>query len=111
MKVNFNGFNEGVTTFLADSTVTAAGQPVKMASSGTVAACGAGEPFCGITVGVRDGFTAVQMTGYIRVQTAALLSVGYQKLAVNAAGKVASNENGREYLVLDANSGSAGIIL
>ena len=46
MKVNFNGFNENVTTFLADTSVTAVG-----------------------------------------------------------------NENGREYLVLDSDSGSAGIIL
>ena len=73
MKVNFNGFNENVTTFLADTSVT--------------------------------------VVGYIRVQTASQLSVGYQKLAANAAGKVASNENGREYLVLDSDSGSAGIIL
>ena len=111
MKVNFNGFNENVTTFLADTSVTAVGQPVKMEGNGRVAACGAGEPFCGVTVGVRDGYTAVQLVGYIRVQTASQLSVGYQKLAANAAGKVAANENGREYLVLDSDSGSAGIIL
>ncbi len=111
MKVNFNGFNENVTTFLADTSVTAAGQPVKMIENGRVAACGAGEPFCGITTGVRDGYAAVQLAGYIRVQTAALIPVGYQKLAANAAGKVAINENGREYLVLDSDSGSAGIIL
>ena len=66
MNVNFNGAGENVLTFIADSSVTEAGIPVKVSADGTVAKCGANEPFCGICVGVRNGYAAVQIAGYVR---------------------------------------------
>ena len=61
MNVNFNGYGENVATFMADSTVTEAGIPVKVVSNGTVAKCESGDSFCGICVGVREGYAAVQL--------------------------------------------------
>ena len=111
MKVNFKGAGENVITFIADSSVTAEGQPVKVTSNGTVTKCGANDLFCGITVGVRDGYAAVQIGGYAVFPAAEQITVGYQKLAATAAGKAAVNNSGRELLVVDSTATEVGVIL
>ena len=65
----------------------------------------------GLFVHSRDFFSAVQLSGYVVVPAAAKLNVGYQKVAVNSAGKLAANENGREVLVVISSATEAGIIL
>ncbi len=111
MNVNFNGYGENVVTFIADSNLTATGVPVKISADGTVAACAAGDLFCGICVGVRDGYAAVQLSGYAKVKTSSAIAKGYQTLAAAASGKVAVNSSGRQLLVVDSTSTEAGIIL
>lgn len=111
MNVNFKGYNENVLTFIADSTVTGAGIPVKISADGTVAKCASGDAFCGVTVGVRNGYAAVQTAGYAEFPAAAKITAGYQKLAANGSNKVAANANGREYLVVDSTADTVGIIL
>ncbi len=112
MSVNFNGYGENVVTFVADSSITEAGVPVKITADNTVGACSSAEAFCGICVGLRDGYAAVQLSGYAEVATASKLALGYTKLAAGADGKVAVNTtNGREILVLNSTSGTAGIVL
>ena len=111
MNVNFNGFNENAATFLAANTITAVGQPVKPSAEGAVTKCASGDAFCGIVTGLRGGYATVQLTGYAEFPASARISVGYQKLAVNAAGQVAANANGREYLVVDSTTTTVGIIL
>lgn len=111
MNVNFNGYGENVATFAADAGLTEPGVPVKMSGDGTVAKCAANEPFCGICVGVRSGYAAVQLNGYVRVPAGEKISVGYQKLAAGDNGIVAVNNAGRELLVVDADAESVGFIL
>lgn len=112
MNVNFNGYGENVATFIAGSNLTDAGVPVKVTADGTVSACGSGDAFCGICVGVRDGYAAVQLSGYATVQTTSKIAAGYQKLAAGANGAVVTNTSaGREYLVVDSTASQAGIIL
>ena len=111
MNVNFNGYGENVATFIADSTLTEAGVPVKVSADGTVAPCASGDLFCGICVGVRDGYAAVQLSGYATVRTSSKITVGYQKLAASASGTVAVNTTGRQLLVLNSTDTDAGIIL
>ena len=111
MDVNFNGYNENVLTFIADSGITNPGVPVKISASGKVSKCSTNDVFCGVCVNVRDGYAAVQLSGYVVVPAAAKLNVGYQKVAVNSAGKLAANENGREVLVVISSATEAGIIL
>ncbi len=111
MNVNFNGYGENVATFMADSNLTTAGVPVKMSADGTVAACSSGDKFCGICVGVRDGYAAVQLSGYATVSTTAKLALGYTSLAGDGKGNVAKNDAGREYLVINSTATDAGIIL
>ncbi len=111
MNVNFNGYGENVVTFIADSTLTEADVPVKVSADGTVAPCASGDLFCGICVGVRDGYAAVQLSGYATVKTSSKLATGYQTLAAAASGKVATNTSGRQLLVVNSTTTEAGIIL
>lgn len=111
MNVNFNGYGENAATFVADSTLTQTGVPVKISADGTVAPCSANEVFCGICTALRNGYATVQLSGYATVATAARLSLGYQKLAAAANGKVSVNANGRELLVVNSTASEAGVIL
>ena len=77
MNVNFNGYGENVATFIADSALTEAGVPVKISADGTVAKCASGDLFCGICLGVRDGYATVQLSGYVRVNTSAKLASAF----------------------------------
>lgn len=112
MDINFNGYNENVLTFAIDDSIIKAGTPVKMHSNGTVTACTESDTMIGVAVNVRNGYAAVQLSGYIEVKTdVSEVPVGYNKLVCTADGKVAISDNGREYLVLSSNQGVAGIIL
>ena len=111
MSVSLNGYGENVVTFEANSGLTTAGVPVKISANSTVAPCSNNDKFCGVCVNLRDGYAAVQLSGYVVLPAAAQISLGYQKVAVNSAGKIAANENGREVLVVHASSTEVGIIL
>ena len=111
MNINFNGYGENVLTFIADSSITAPGVPVKISGDGTVAKCAANENFCGICVGLRGGYAAVQLAGYVRMPAGAKIAPGYKKLAAGDNGTVASNSSGRELLVLDSTATEVGFIL
>lgn len=111
MNVNFNGYGENVATFIANSALTETGVPVKISADGTVTKCASGDVFCGICVGIRDGYATVQLSGYAKVQTSAKLTLGYTKIAAGASGKVAASDSGRELLVVDSTTTEAGIIL
>lgn len=111
MNVNFNGYNENVATFVADSKLKTAGVPVKISADGTVTVCASGDKFCGICVAVRDGYAAVQLSGYVTVKTSAKLALGFTKLAAGASGVVAASDSGREHLVINSTASEAGIIL
>ncbi|MBE6824884.1 MAG: hypothetical protein E7513_06005 [Ruminococcaceae bacterium] len=111
MNINFSGYNENVVTFeIADSDIVM-GTPVKMSSSATVMKCNDGDNMIGVAVNVRNGYAAVQLTGYIEMPTEETISVGYQTLSVNEKGKVEVNSSGREYLVTYVEQGIVGFIL
>ena len=111
MEINFNGFGENVATFIADNSLTEAGVPVKITGDGTVGKCGGNEAFCGVCVGLRDGFAAVQLAGYVRMPALAKIDAGYRKLAAGSQGDVAVNSVGRELLVVDSTANEIGFIL
>jgi hypothetical protein len=114
MKISLNGFQENVATFEAGSGVTA-GMPVKMTGNGVVGACADEDVFCGVAVSVREGFSAVQLGGYIRVPYSGTTVpvVGYQTLSATADGKVQVSATGRSILVTDVDTAAkvCGIIL
>ena len=89
-----------------------AGQICKVSESGTVAPCGAGEKFCGVVEGVRNGYAAVQVAGFAQVRFSGSLSEGYVNLCADGNGGVKAG-SGREYLVVavDENAGTAIFML
>ena len=111
MNINFSGYNENVVTFAVEGSGVTMGTPVKMSSSGTVSACESGESMVGVAVNVRNGYAAVQLTGYIEMPTESSISVGYQTLSAATDGKVEANDSGIEYLVVTEDTGIVGFIL
>ncbi len=111
MNVNFSGFQENVVTFAVSGTGVTMGTPVKMASSHTVCACGDGDTMVGVAVNVRNGYAAVQLSGYIEMPCEGAFEVGYQKISVTGDGKAKTSQSGREYLVCAADSEIVGFIL
>ncbi len=110
MNVSFNGFGENVVTFETEGSVSA-GMPVMVSASGKVKA--ASGVFCGICLGVRNGYAAVQLSGYVKTAYDTAPAVGYTKL-VGKNGKISTDaSDGREYLVVDIDTvaKTAGIIL
>lgn len=101
MSVSFNGFGEKLLTFKNASAVTA-GYPVKVSANDTVAACAAGDKFCGFAVESDSAYASVKVGGVITASYSGTApTVGYASLATAASGKVAvAASGGREYLVL-----------
>ncbi len=118
MEISLQGFHEDVAT-LACTTELAEGVPVAVTENGTVAAATANQPFCGITAGPsRDGYVAVQLTGYARATYSGTEpKVGYQSLSAGADGSIcttpSSGATGRTMLVLDVDTTAktAGFLL
>lgn len=114
MNMNFGNYEEQVVTFKCEHEENIyMGTPVKMSRSGIVTACGDGDNMIGVAVNVRNGYAAVQLTGYIEmpVDDNFTFDVGYKKICVGAGGKVKLSSKGREYLVVHVEKGIVGFIL
>ena len=109
MDINFKGYKENVLTFECESTVTV-GKIVKMTSSGKVANCSADDSFIGVVVGVRGGYAAVQLDGYVETAKSGTVNVGYNKLVAASSG-VKTAESGIDRLVIDVGDSTVGFIL
>ena len=110
-KVSFEGIGEVIATFYAGDGVTA-GQVVKLSGDSKVAACTAGERFCGLSVSVKTGCAAVQVGGFAEVHcTDSTVAVGLATLTADGSGgvkKAGSGDAGAEYLVVSKDT--AGFI-
>ena len=110
MNLGLKGYGENVATFIAASGV-AAGQLVKITDDFTVSSCSSGDDIFGYCVSVRDGYAAVQTSGYIEVTVASRLTRGFVEIAPSSATAVAASENGKKYWVVCSTATTAGIIL
>lgn len=114
MKVSYEGIGEIVATFQVGAGVKA-GQVVKMDASGRVAACNAGDRFCGVALAPVQGYGAVQVGGFVSAAySGSAPAVGFVRLAADGQGGVAVNEDsGGEVLVaaVDEAAGTAVIRL
>lgn len=110
MNVDFKGFNENVTTFIADETVEA-GKLVSMGANYTVTASTSGSEIVGLCLNVRDGYATVQIAGYIEVGSVSSVSTGYQNLVAHDGSMVKPSESKRSYLVLYCENNKIGFVL
>ena len=110
MNVSFEEIGRMAVTFAQSG--CEAGQVCKVSGSGTVAPCAAGEKFCGVVEGVRNGWAAVQVAGFAEVSISGAVELGYVNLCADGSGGVKAGQ-GREYLVVsvDENAGTAVIML
>ena len=112
MNLNLHGLDKQVVTFKCSSDITSPGQFVKMGGSNSVKLCGSGDEPIGVCLGVRNGYAAVQIRGYVEVKQNGTITVGY-----NTISAVTDSIIKRDYdsplrvLVLYALGGVAGILL
>ncbi len=109
MDISFNGFNEEVLTFIADSSVTE-GALVKMKASGTVEKASDGDGFIGVCLNVRNGYAAVQVEGYVECAFSGTADVGSAVLTAASTG-VKSSASGKEYRIIFKDAGKIGFLL
>lgn len=105
MKLSYEGIGQWAATFACGK--TAEGEFVKISGGGTVAACGAGDDFCGMVLSVSRGGDAcsVALGGMVTAgYTGSAPALGWSGLAADGAGGVKTSETGREYLVVDVDT-------
>ncbi|MGI6028252.1 MAG: hypothetical protein ACOX81_02430 [Candidatus Heteroscillospira sp.] len=112
MNYSFKGIGELSATFgVKDGAELAAGTPVKLGTDGLVTACAKSEGFVGFVSACRSGCAAVQLRGAAEVSCSGTgIAPGYVKLVADGSGGICSGE-GREYLVLAVDNGTAAIML
>lgn len=109
MDISFTGFNENVLTFECTNTVRA-GDLVKLSGSGKVTKAVPDEAFVGVCKNVRNGFAAVQLSGYVEAEKNGTIGVGYFKLAAATSG-VKAIASGVDRLVIYSDDTKIGFIL
>ena len=117
-QISFEGIGGDVATFWAASGVKP-DEVVKLSADSTVAPCAAGERFCGVAVNAREGVSAVQFGGFVRLKCSdATVTPGFVTLTADGSGGVKkastasdSTDKGQEYLVVAAESGSLTVRL
>ncbi|MBQ5398819.1 MAG: hypothetical protein IIU14_05195 [Ruminococcus sp.] len=110
MNVDFKGYGENVATFIADSGV-AVGNIVKLSDNFKVVNAASGDDFIGVCVGVRSGYAAVQLSGYVEVPASAQIALGRTGIAAASATAVATAQNGTKFRVIYSTSNKVGFIL
>ena len=109
MSVSFHGIGQVCATFLGSGTE---GQVVKMTDRDTVAPCSDGNSFCGVAMCVKDDACCVQVAGLVTIPYSSTVpSVGYTKLSANGTGGVKTDEAGREYLVVSADTTAKNVTI
>lgn len=91
------------------------GRVCRMDGNGTVAACAAGEDFCGVVTGLRDGAASVLLGGYCELPYTgpAAPAAGYGALAADGQGGVAVTAGARTRLIVqvDESAKTVGFFL
>ncbi len=100
MNISFEGIGHISVTFPAGAGC-AAGQVGKMGTDGKVAACAAGDKFCGMVESVSGSYAGVQLHGFVTADyTGTAPAMGYAALSANGTGGVKADTSGESYLVV-----------
>ena len=106
MKLSYEGIGQWAATFACGEVEE--GEIVKVSANGTVAACGAGDGFCGMVLSVSrcgDACTValggMVTAGYTVPAQGAAPALGWSGLAADGSGGVQASAGGRSCLVVD----------
>lgn len=91
MKLSYEGIGQWAATFACDD--LAEGELVKVSANGTVAACAAGDDFCGMVT-----------AGYTVPAEGAAPALGWSGLSADGEGGVQADADGSTYLVVDVDT-------
>lgn len=103
MEISFNGFENNLITFKADSSVSA-GSLVYISENATVSKCENGDSFIGIAVAVKNGYAAVQTKGHTQVKTGDDIPLGRNSLASDGNDCVIAGTDTYTFLVISTDS-------
>ena len=109
MDINFNGYNENVATFLANSSVKV-GDFVQLDDNYHVIPGNAGQELIGVCVGVRDGYAAVQTSGYVEADYQGDVNYGRCGLVTTTSTKLAPGGS-TKYRIIYKDEEKIGFIL
>lgn len=110
MSVDFKGFDEKVVTLLVDDTVEV-GSLVMFAENYKVKACTKGKDFIGVCVGIRDGYGAIQIGGYVEATATAILPLGYATIVTGDNNIVEYGSSVVKRLIVYTDETKVGFIL
>ena len=109
MKLSYEGIGQWAATFACDD--LAEGELVKVSANGTVAACAAGDDFCGMVLSVSRGGDACAVAlggmvtaGYTVPAEGAAPALGWSGLSADGEGGVQADADGSTYLVVDVDT-------
>ena len=105
MKLSYEGIGQWAATFAANQ--VSEGEVVKVSANGTVAACAAGDGFCGMVLSVSRGgdACAVALGGMVTAgYSGSAPALGWSILVGDGNGGVKTATTGRSYLVVDVDS-------
>lgn len=111
MNLSYEGIGQWAATFACGEVKE--GEVVKISQSDTVAACGAGDGFCGVVLSVaRDGGACtVALGGMVTVPCTSAPALGWAKLSADGNGGVKADTSGREYRVVRAGDDTVTFVL
>lgn len=110
MNIDFRGYDEHVATFMCSSEVEA-GKLVTMDSNYRVRLAQAGDGVFGYCVGVRDGYAAIQLSGYVETGKQGDIKVGYRQLACADSETVVEYSFGLPHKVIYVGDDTIGFLL
>ena len=111
MNVDFKGYDEKVATFEVSGNLTE-GDFVVPDGNFKVKKATANAEIIGVCVGVRDGFAAVQLGGYVEAKASAQIETGLKGLAATAnSGEVAASQSAGKHLVIYSTAETVGFII
>ena len=109
MKLSYEGIGQWAATFACDDLTEV--ELVKVSANGTVAACGAGDDFCGMVLSVSRGGDACAVAlggmvtaGYTVPAEGAAPALGWSGLSADGEGGVQADADGSTYLVVDVDT-------
>lgn len=111
MNIDLKGFNEQVATFKVDDTVKA-GHFVRMSEDDMTVTLATGDSeFIGYCLNVRDGYGAIQLSGYVEAPVEEKIYTGKAPLASRDGKTIIGNDSAIYYLVVKCTDDTIGFIL
>ena len=109
MAISYESIGQQCIT-LKYSGVPSKGVPCTIASSDTIKSSAAGDHFCGVVAGYRNGLASVIVGGLVTLRyTGTAPACGYTKLAAAGSGKVKADSAGTEYAVFSVNTADSTV--